>query len=87
MERIVDRPPPETARQPHPDRRRNEEDDWAARDGLLDQYRDRWIGFAAGRVVASGTSPVAVFHESEATGMHPFFVCVGREEEPCRIHP
>src|SRR5271157_5858049 len=22
---------------------------------------------------------------AEATGLHPFFICVGREEEPCRI--
>src|SRR5207237_725422 len=40
---------------------------------------------AGGRVVASGTSPVTVFHEAEATGLHPFFICVGREDEPCRI--
>jgi predicted aspartyl protease len=85
MERLVDRLPPEIARQLHPDRRRNEEDYWAARDGLLEQYRNLWIGFADGRVVASGTSPVAVFHASEATGLHPFFICVGREQEPCRI--
>jgi hypothetical protein len=55
------------------------------RDQLLAQYRDQWVGFAGGRVVASGKSPVAVLHESEATGLHPFFICVGREEEPCRI--
>jgi hypothetical protein len=28
---------------------------------------------------------VTVFHAAEATGLHLFFVCVGREEEPCRI--
>jgi hypothetical protein len=28
---------------------------------------------------------VTVFHAAEATGLHPFFICVGREEEPCRI--
>jgi hypothetical protein len=28
---------------------------------------------------------VAVLHAAEATGLHPFFICVGREEEPCRI--
>ena len=36
-------------------------------------------------VIASGTSPVTVFHAAEASGRHPFFICVGREEEPCRI--
>jgi hypothetical protein len=82
---IADQLPPEIARQIHPDRRKNEADYRAARDQLLDQYRGQWIGFADGRVVASGTSPVTVFHAAEATGLHPFFVCVGREEEPTRI--
>ena len=36
-------------------------------------------------MIASGSSPVTVFHASEATGLHPFFICVGKEEEPCRI--
>ena len=36
-------------------------------------------------MIASGNSPVTVFHAAEATGLHPFFICVGREEEPCRI--
>src|SRR5207248_7407257 len=26
-----------------------------------------------------------VFHAAEASGRHPFFICVGREDEPCRI--
>jgi hypothetical protein len=26
-----------------------------------------------------------VFQAAEATGLHPFFICVGREEEPSRI--
>src|SRR5947199_967917 len=85
MKRIVDQLPPEIARQIHPDRRKNEEGYWAVRDQLLGQYRDQWIGFADGKVIGSGTSPVAVFHAAEATGLHPFFICVGREEEPCRI--
>ena len=85
MKSIVDRLPPEIALQIHPDRRKNEADYWTVRDQLLDQYRDQWIGFAAGKVVASGSSPVTVFHAAEATGQHPFFICVGREEEPCRI--
>jgi hypothetical protein len=85
MKSIADQLPPEIARQLHPDRRKNEAAYWAVRDQLLEQYRDRWIGFADGMVVASGSSPVTVFHEAEATGRHPFFICVGREEEPCRI--
>jgi hypothetical protein len=82
---IADQLPPEIAKQIHPDRRKNEADYWAVRDQLLDQYRDQWIGFADGRVVASGVSPVAVFQAAEATGLHPFFICVGREDEPSRI--
>src|SRR5258708_40131345 len=85
MNSIVDQLPPEIAGQIHPDRRKNEAAYWAARDQLLGQYRGQWIGFAAGRVIASGSSPVTVFHAAEATGLHPFFICVGREEEPCRI--
>jgi hypothetical protein len=85
MKSIVDQLPAEITGQIHPDRRKNEEAYWAVRDQLLDQYRDQWIGFADGRVIASGSSPVTVFHEAEATGLHPFFICVGREDEPCRI--
>jgi len=85
MKSIADQLPPEIARQIHPDRRKNEADYWLVRDHLLAQYRHQWIGFAEGRVVASGTSPVTVLHAAEATGLHPFFICVGREEEPCRI--
>jgi hypothetical protein len=85
MKTIADRLPPEIARHLHPDRRKNEADYWVARDQLLEQYRDRWIGFADGKVIAAGTSPVAVFQAAESTGLHPFLVCVGREEEPCRI--
>jgi hypothetical protein len=36
-------------------------------------------------VIASGNSPVAVFHAAEATGRNPFVTCVGREDEPTRI--
>jgi len=85
MKSIADQLPPEIARQLHPDRRKNEEGYWAMRDQLLQQYQGQWIGFADGRVVASGSSPVAVLHAAEATGLHPFFICVGREDEPCRI--
>src|SRR5919201_5162963 len=85
MRSIADQLPPEIARQIHPDRRTNEADYWAVRDQLLPQYQGQWIGFADGKVIASGSSPVTVFHAAEASGRHPFFVCVGREEEPCRI--
>jgi len=85
MNSIADQLPPEIARQIHPDRRKNEAEYWAVRDQLLDQYRGQWIGFADGKVIASGNSPVAVFHAAEASGQHPFLICVGNEEQPCRI--
>ena len=85
MKSIVDQLPPQIARQIHPERQKNEAAYWVVRDQLLDRYRGQWIGFADGKVIASGTSPVTVFHAAEATGLHPFFICVGREEEPCRI--
>jgi hypothetical protein len=82
---IADQLPPEIAKQIHPDRRKNEADYWAVRDQLLVQYQGQWVGFADGRVVASGASPVAVFQAAEGTGLHPFFICVGREDEPSCI--
>lgn len=85
MTPIVDQLPPEIARQLHPDRRKNEAEYWAAREELLKQYRDQWIGFADGHVIASGNSPVTVLHAAEASGRHPFVICVGHEQEPCRI--
>src|SRR5271167_14296 len=96
MKSIADQLPPEIARQIHPDRRKNEAAYWAVRDRLeaaywavrdrlLDQYRGQWIGFADGMVIASGSRPVTVFHAAQASGRHPFFICVGSEEEPCRI--
>ena len=85
MKSIADQLPPEIAQQIHPDRRKNEAAYWAVRDKLVNQYHGQWIGFADGRVVASGNSPVSVFHDAEATGLHPFFICVGREDEPCRV--
>ena len=88
MKPLADQLPPEIAPQLHPDRRKNEVAYWAVRDQLLKQYRGQWISFADGKVVASGSSPVTVFHAGEATGLHPFFICVGREEEPsCKIGP
>lgn len=85
MNSIADQLPPEIARQIHPDWRKNEAAYWAARDQLLTQYKDQWIGFADGAVIASGASPVAVFHAAEASGQNPFVTCVGREDEPCRM--
>jgi hypothetical protein len=85
MKSLADLLPPEIARLIHPAWRKNEADYWAVRDQLLAQYRDRWIGFADGAVIASGTSPVAVFHAAEASGRHPFVTCVGREDEPTRM--
>lgn len=85
MKTIADQLPPEIAKQLHPARRKNEADYWAVRDQLLAQYEGQWVGFADGKVIASGNSPVTVFHAAEATGLHPFFICVGHEDQPCRI--
>jgi hypothetical protein len=85
MKSLVDNLPPDIARQIHPDWRKNEADYWAVRDCLLSQYQNQWIGFADGKVIASGSSPVAVFHAAEQSGRHPFVTCVGREDEPCRM--
>ena len=82
---IADQLPPEIAAQLHPARRQNEADYWVVRDLLMDEYRDTWIGFADGTVIASGRVAVEVFHTAEESGRHPFFICVGHEEEPCRI--
>ena len=85
MKSLADGLPPEIARQIHPDWRKNEAAYWAVRDQLLGQYQGQWVGFADGHVIASGTSPVAVFHAAEATGRNPFVTCVGREDEPTRM--
>ncbi len=85
MTSIANQLPPEIARQMHPDRRKNEEAYWVIRDQLVSQYLGQWIGFANGKVIASGSSPVTVFHAAEASGQHPFLICVGKEEQPCRI--
>ncbi len=85
MPTIADQLPPDIARQLHPDRRKNEEAYWKQRDQLIAQYQGQWIGFADGKVIASGNSPVTVFHAAEASGHHPFLICVGQEGQPCRI--
>jgi hypothetical protein len=85
MKSLIDGLPPEIARQVHPDCRKNEQEYWAQRDQLLARYRDQWVGFADGSVIASGTSPVEVFHAAMSTGRHPYVTCVGHELEPDRI--
>lgn len=84
MRYMFDQLPSEVVSQIHPDRCKNEQGYWAVRDQIIDQDRGQWIGFADDRVIAAGDSPVAVFHAAENSGLHPFFVCVGRENEPCR---
>jgi predicted aspartyl protease len=85
MKSLADGLPPEIAQQIHPEWRRNEREYWAARDQLLEKFRDQWIGFADGAVIASGASAVDVFHRAQASGLHPYITCVGREDEPCRM--
>ena len=82
---LIDRLPPEIAKRIHPDWRKNETDYWVYRDKLLTQYAHKWIGFADGKIIASGTSPVEVFHTALASGKHPFVTCVGHETEPNRM--
>lgn len=85
MNSMADGLPPDVAKQIHPDWRKNEADYWAVRDSMMRQYRDRWIAFAEGAVIATGTSPVEVFHKAQESGKHPYVTCVGREHEPCRM--
>lgn len=85
MKSLIEGLPPEIAKRIHPDWQKNEAEYWAQRDTLLSQYRDQWIGFANGRVIVSGTSPVEVFHAAQASGQHPFVTCVGHENEPNRM--
>jgi hypothetical protein len=77
--------PPDIARQIHPDWRKNEADYWAARDQLLPDHQNQWIGFADGRVLVTGTNPVNVLHDALERNPHSFFTCVGREFEPFRM--
>ena len=78
MKSLADGLPPEIARQIHPDWRKNEAAYWAVRDTLLPQYRDQWVAFADGAVIASATSSVEVVHAAQRSGRHPFVTCVGR---------
>jgi Family of unknown function (DUF5678) len=85
MESLIKGLPPEIAKRIHSDWQKNEAEYWNQRDRLLSQYADQWIGFADGKVIASGTSPVDVFHTAQSSGRHPFVTCVGHEHEPNRI--
>ncbi len=85
MKSLADQLPAAIAGQIHPDWRKNEAAYWAVRDRLLGEYWGQWIGFSDGIMIASGTSPVAVFHAAEESGRNPFVTCVGREDEPCRM--
>jgi len=82
---LIEGLPPEIAKRIHPDWQKNEVEYWAQRDTLLRQYADQWIGFAEGRVTASGMSPVEIFHAAQASGKHPFITRVGHESEPNRM--
>ena len=85
MKSLADNLPPAIAAQIDPAWRKNEADYWTVRDQLLPRFQGKWIGFADGVVVASGTSPVAVFDAAEDSGKCPFVTCVGHENEPARI--
>ena len=85
MQSLADLLPPEFAQQAHPDWRKNEAAYWTVRDKLLSQYRDQWVRFADGSVIASGRSPFEVLHAAQTSGRHPLFICVGHESEPMRI--
>src|SRR5438309_12034537 len=85
MKSPADGLPPEIAGGIDRDWRKNEAVYWVVREQLLGKYRDQWIGVADGSVIASGNSPVAVFHAAEATGRKPFVTCVGHEDEPTRM--
>ena len=82
MTSLADLLPSEIAAQIDPVWRKNEAAYWVVRECLLERHRDKWIGYADGAIVASGSSPVAVFHAAEASAISPFVTCVGREDEP-----
>jgi hypothetical protein len=82
---LIEGLPSEIAKRVHPDWQKNETEYWAQRDTLLRQYAGQWIGFAEGRVISCGTSPVEVFHAVQASGKHPFVTRVGHENEPNRM--
>jgi hypothetical protein len=79
---LADALPADNARQIHPDWRKNEAAYWTVRDQLLGQYRDQWIAFANGYVVAAASAPLDVFLAVNRSAQHPFIVRVGHEDEP-----
>ena len=85
MKSLADGLPPEIAKQVHPDWRKNELAYWDVRETLLNHFRDKWIAFSNGRVIASDTRPVLVFQAAHESGEHPFVICVGHEEEGVRM--
>lgn len=85
MKSLIEGLPPGIAQRIHPDWQKNEAEYWAHREELLTQYRGQWIGFAHGRVIVAGSSPVEVFHKAQESGEHPFVTCVGHEREPSRM--
>src|SRR5262249_26785041 len=82
MKSSADGLPPEIARQVHPDWHKNEEGYWNARGNLLPRYRDQWIAFADGAVIAAASTPLEVFLAIQQSGQHPFIIRVGHEDEP-----
>jgi hypothetical protein len=82
MKSLADALPPEIARQINPEWRKNEADYWRVRDQLLSQYQGKWIGFAHGAVIATGSTPLEVFLAADAAGGRPFITRVGHEKEP-----
>ncbi|MBY0231378.1 MAG: retropepsin-like domain-containing protein [Gemmataceae bacterium] len=82
MTSLADQLPPEIARQIHPDYRKNEAAYHSAREGLLAQHHGRWVAFADGAVIASGTTPLEVFLAIRGSDRHPFVARVGHEAEP-----
>ncbi len=85
MESLVDKLSPDIGKKIHPQWKKNEADYWAKRSSLLADYTGKWIGFADGQVIASGSSAVEIFHAAQATGQHPFVTCVGHEHTPNRM--
>lgn len=82
MNSLADQLPPGIARQLHPDWRKNEAAYQSARDGLLPQYRGKWVAFADGAVIAVAGTPLEVFLAIRGSQQHPFVIRVGHESEP-----
>ena len=82
MKSLADALPSEMAQQIHPDWRENEADYWSLRGNLLSQFRNRWIAFADGTVVAAAARPLDVFLAVQDSVRHPFVIRVGDEDEP-----